>query len=204
MSNEETTNAESDTPKRRFYELFRIIISSVIISLLLAGISTSALKLWNRFQRQDVVKVWQVHEPEYHRITTALSNSKERLTHLKELLDNNVDAMRLIKSVQMDIDAAETLLINSKFIEKIEPPSVSLGIISAAHADVGEGAKTQNQDNLIIYILLGLVGFVLILFSVIYAFSKDKSQRAFLEKTITTIIGFALGMITGSGTARLK
>lgn len=204
MSNEEPTNSESETPSSRFYNLFRVIVSSVVISLLLAGISTSALKLWDRFNPEDKVKVWQVSEGDYKRIVTALSNSNNNLARLKELVAANPEAAKLVTSMQEELQGANTSIVNSPFIEQRDTMSVSWNFISSAYAKGETGDSAERSESLIIYILLGLVGFVLVFFCTVYAFCKDKSQRAFIEKTITTIVGFALGMITGSSTARLK
>ncbi|AYG64507.1 hypothetical protein [Rhizobium jaguaris] len=89
MSTEEPDKSEPETPSSRVYDLFRVLLSSVLISLLLAGISTSALKLWNRLYPEDVVKVWQVSEGDYQRISTALNNSNSKLMRLKDLVANN-------------------------------------------------------------------------------------------------------------------
>lgn len=45
MSTEKPETSESETPSSRIYDIFRVLVSSVLISLLLAGISTSTLKL---------------------------------------------------------------------------------------------------------------------------------------------------------------
>ncbi|AYG64508.1 hypothetical protein CCGE525_37990 (plasmid) [Rhizobium jaguaris] len=100
--------------------------------------------------------------------------------------------------------AANASIANSPFIEQRDTMSVSWNVISSAYAKSATGDTGGQSDNTIVYILLALVAFVLVAFTGIYAFCKDKSQRAFIEKTITTIVGFALGMITGSTTARFK
>lgn len=204
MSNEEPTNSESETSSERFYNLFKVIVSSVLISLLLAGISTSALKLWDRFNPEGKIKVWQVSEGDYKRIVSALSNSNTNLARLKELVASNPEAAKLVMSMQDELQGANASIVNSRFIEQRDTMSVSWNFISSAHAKGETGDNADKSDSLIIYILLGLVGFVLVFFCAVYAFCKDKSQRAFIEKTITTIVGFALGMITGSSTARFR
>ncbi|QXC52364.1 hypothetical protein KHC17_24505 (plasmid) [Agrobacterium salinitolerans] len=204
MSDEEPEKSEPGTSSSRIYDLFRVLVSSLLISLLLAGISTSALKLWDRFYPANVVKVWQVSEGDYQRISTALNNSNTNLVRLKELVANNPEAVKLATTMQEELQAANTSIANSPFIEQRDTMSVSWNLISSAYAR-GETAETSGQsDNTIIYILLGLVGFVTVFFCCVYAFCKDKSQRAFIEKTLTTIVGFALGMITGSNTGRFR
>jgi len=204
MSTEEPENSEPETTSSRIYDIFRVLVSSVLISLLLAGISTSALKLWDRLYPKDVVKVWQVSEGDYQRISTALKNSNTNLVRLKELVANNPEAVKLATTMQEELQAANTSIANSPFIEQRDTMSVTWNLISSAYA---KGETTDNDgkgDSTITYILLALVAFVTVFLCVVYAFCKDKSQRAFIEKTLTTIVGFALGMITGSNTGRLR
>jgi hypothetical protein len=204
MSTEEPEKSEPETPSSRIYDLFRVLVSSVLISLLLAGISTSALRLWERLYPEKVVKVWQVSEGDYQRISIALNNSNTNLVRLKELVANNPEALKLATTIQEELQAANTSLANSPFIEQGDTISISWNPISSAYAKSATGETGGQSDNTIVYILLALVAFVLVAFTGIYAFCKDKSQRAFIEKTITTIVGFALGMTTGSTTARFK
>lgn len=153
---------------------------------------------------EDVVKVWQVSEDDYQRISTALNHSNTNLMRLKELVANNPEAVKLATTMQEELQAANKSIANSPFVERRDTMSVTWDLISSAYAKGETRDNDGKADMTITYILLALVGFVTVFLCGVYAFCKDKSQRSFIEKTLTTIVGFALGMITGSNTGRLK
>ncbi|MEY9098009.1 hypothetical protein ABIA24_000918 [Sinorhizobium fredii] len=194
-----------DSPANRAYQLLRIATSSVVAAALLAGITTSVTELWHRIYPEPQAKVWQVSNEDYRRIRGVVENSNADLANLEKVVANNPEALALVARLKTDLSTLNQTLNSVPYIETTVNAGLSLSLFTPANAaETSKGGDTGTLPAVFLYILLGIVVFVAVSFSFVFIFSKDKTKTAFAEKMITTIIGFALGMLTGSNTSRFK
>ncbi|OAP39030.1 hypothetical protein AU381_07955 [Sinorhizobium glycinis] len=199
MTNHESqTRDPADTPRQRFYTLFRVMTSSALIAILAAGVSTSALELWHRIYPQDQVKVWQITGGDYERLLGTLETSNYNLERLEKIVASNPEAASLVGRLRADVIGAQSVLQSASYIEKFAYSLPSLvTVANAQEPSTKAAAERDPSPGIFLYLILGLVAFVLVVFCLMYCFTQDKTKKAFAEKTISTIIGFALGMLTG-------
>jgi len=169
-------------------------------------IAGSATDILYKIFKPEQVTIWQLADTDQKSILARLEKSTTDAGTLRELVTDNPKATQLVETLTADISATKELLRSLPYVERRASFDVVPDLFSTAHAQ--QAAPTSpaedHSPNMFLYIILGLVAFVLVVFCMMYVFSKDKTKTAFAEKTISTIIGFALGMLTGSNAGKIK
>lgn len=206
MAENDSESAQAKTQSQKIRSLFRLLTSSIVAALMMALIAGSVSDLLYRFWKPEQVTVWQLSDIDQRAILGRLEKSGTDAATLKEMVTDNPKAVQLVETLTADISATKELLRSLPYVERRASLDLVPDVFSTAHAQ--QAASTSpaedHSPNMFLYIILGLVAFVLVVFCLMYVFSKDKTKTAFAEKTITTIIGFALGMLTGSNAGKLR
>ncbi|MBW9088151.1 hypothetical protein JNB91_09880 [Rhizobium wenxiniae] len=206
MTENDSESAQAKTQSQKIRSLIRLLASSVMAALMMSLIAGSASDLLYRFWKPEQVAVWQLSDIDHKAILDRLEKSSADAATLKEMVADNPKAVQLVETLKADISATKELLRSLPYVERSASLDLVPDVFSPAHAQqVAQTAPAEDHSlNMFLYIILGLVSFVLVVFCLMYVFSTDKTKTAFAEKTITTIIGFALGMLTGSNTGKLR
>jgi hypothetical protein len=193
-----------DTPLARLVPLLRLLASGLITGALVALLSSSVLKLWHNVSPGHTEKVWQVQDNSYKRVLGSLDNANTYVVSLEKIAGSNPEAADLIAKLKGEIGSVSSTLQASPYVTITEDASLSFNLVSPANAEETKTPPDQGQDHTIVYSLLGLVAFVLVAFCLLYLFTQDKAKKVFAEKTITSVLGFVFGLLTGSMTGKIK
>ncbi|MDX0624218.1 hypothetical protein GOD70_25965 [Sinorhizobium medicae] len=206
MSNQDDVTPANDTPRRRLYTLLRFATSSLLVGFLAAAISSSMFELWHRVYPRETVKVWQLQKEQYNQVIASLEQSDASLVNLEKLVAANPEATALVEKLKASIGDAQSVIQSAPSVEKAADAGISFDIITKAYAQDATVKPAEDQDytRWVLFSLIALVAFVLVAFSLMYMYTQDKTKKAFAEKTITTIIGFIFGLITGQMSGKLK
>lgn len=204
MAENESEIAKTSSEKLK--SLFRLLASSAAAAMMMTLIASSASDIFYRFLKPEQVTVWQLSEIDQKAILARLEKARMDAATLREIVADNPKATQLAETLTADIAATKELLHSLPHVERRASIDLLPDVFSIAHAQQAAPATPaeDRSPDMFLYIVLGLVAFVLVVFCLMYVFSKDKTKTAFAEKTISTIIGFALGMLTGSNAGKIK
>ncbi|ATU95422.1 hypothetical protein [Phyllobacterium zundukense] len=196
--------AANDTPLARLYPLLRLLTSGIATGAVVTLLSGSVLGLWHRVSPVETEKVWQVPNEDYKRVLGVLEQSNASLLSLEQIVATYPEASKLVGNLKTDIAEAQATLKQVPYVEKTADVGLSFSFFAPASAQETKTTAEREQDHTIVYSLLGLVAFVLVAFCLLYLFTQDKAKKTFAEKTITSVLGFVFGLLTGSMTGKLK
>lgn len=194
------------TRSQKLTSLFRLLTSSAVAAVMISFIAGSASDILYTIFKPDQVTVWQLSDIDQKAILARLEKLGTDTATLRAIVADNPKAALLAETLTADISATKELLHSLPYVERrasIDLIPEVFGIAYAQQAAATSRAEDHSQS-MFLYVILGLVAFVLVVFCMMYVFSKDKTKTAFAEKTISTIIGFALGMLTGSNAGKLR
>jgi hypothetical protein len=204
MAEKESEIAKTSSQKLK--SLVRLLTSSAVAALMMTLIASSASDILNRFLKPEQVTVWQLSDIDQKAILARLEKSGKDAATLREIVADNPEAAQLAATITADISATKDMLHFLPYVERRASLHLMPDVFSIAHAQQASPIPQadDHSPSMFLYIILSLVAFVLVVFCLMYVFSKDKTKTAFAEKTISTIIGFALGMLTGSNAGKIK
>ncbi|MBY3217780.1 hypothetical protein HFO21_26070 [Rhizobium laguerreae] len=206
MAKNDSENSYRNSVREKFTSLLRLVGSSAAAAILMGLIAGTATDIVARFWKPEQVTIWQLSVTDQKAILYRLEKSQSDAAALGQIVTDNPKAAQLVEALTADISATKELLQSLPYIERRASLDLIPDVFSAAHAQ--QAATTppveDHSPNMFLYLILALVAFVLFVFCLMYVFTKDKTKTAFAEKMISTIVGFALGMLTGSNAGKLR
>ncbi|MBB3919195.1 hypothetical protein [Rhizobium fabae] len=206
MAKNDSENSYRNSVREKFAKLIQLVGSSATAAVLMGLIAGAGGDIATRFWKPEQVTVWQLSGTDQKALLARLEKSQGDAAVLRQIVSDNPKATQLVETLTADISATKELLQSLPYIERRASLNLIPDVFSAAHAQ--QAATTppaeDHSPNMFLYLILALVAFVLVVFCLMYVFTKDKTKTAFAEKMISTIIGFALGMLTGSNAGKLK
>lgn len=195
------------TPVQRAWSLLRILAFGILAGGvgLVTGMAVT-LVVSQYIDPPKYEKIWQLPDADREQTFKDLKQSISDLARIQSLTTG--EAQTLAKETQERTEMTLSLLENLPFVERRMGEEYGLNLpslVTAAYAQTSGQAIPEQIDmqRIVVYVLIGVVVAVLLLFVLLYMFTQDKAKKAFAEKTITTIVGFVFGLITGSMTGRL-
>ncbi|APO74291.1 hypothetical protein AM571_CH01456 [Rhizobium etli 8C-3] len=197
------------TPKQRARSLIRSIIPAVAFGLgaMAVSYSLSAVVTGWLITSTPVEHFRQLPEGDATRIVAQLRGTSENLAYLQKLVASQPDAAANAEKAQADVNAVIHLLDSLPVVESRAEVISLPSLVTQAVAQEIRGGKTSGGSSVQDIIALGLTGFIalmLLVFTVLYFRTEDKSKKVFAEKIITSIVGFLFGLATGSVSGRGK
>lgn len=195
---QEALKAESSATRLR--HLIHLLISSGTVAVMAVLLSTSLMNLVKKIYGNEPVIIHQLSDNSFKQLINNLERASNLIVRLETDLANNPQELAKVISLKTELQHAQTTLKLSTEIKNAQASTFSLDPFSTAYAEDGATTTpTEKNDNLpyVLFGLIALVAFVLIALCLMYIFTSDKVKKAFAEKTITTIMGFIFGLITG-------
>jgi hypothetical protein len=197
--NQQNDSGQNETPVRKLFHLASSIAPAIAGVLTITVGSGLFNKVVDYFDPPIVTRVWQVQDGAYKEILANLTIVKENMATLQKLVIDNPEAAQNVRRTEANVGVAIARLQSSPSVEhraEVTMPS----FVSIAFAQ-GTSTPPDSSDNLVRNGLLGFLAILILLFTLLYMKTNDKGKKTFSEKTITSLIGFICGMLTG---AKLK
>jgi len=194
------------SPRQRWHQLVRMVLTSISAGAVIMALGSSVTLIIKQYTNPPVQQVyWQIPDKEYHETLADLRSTRDDLARLQTLTTGESQAIaeRAHASVER---AAGTLGTLPYFTLEEQPDELGSWFPSlVTEAFAQSEAKEREPDTMqriVVFALIGVVVLVLTLFVLLYMFTNDRAKKTFAEKTITTMIGFIFGLITGSMTGK--
>lgn len=203
----EQNELEAESRSTRFGHLLRLLSSSLAVALIASLLGSSVMNLLDLVYRGPPVISHELSNDAYKRLSASLDRSTLFIARLESALRNNPRELATVIALKSELQDAQTALKSATDIKSAAAPRFSIDLFDSAHAQdttAAEPAKETDHMGFLLFGLIGLVAFVLVAFCLMYMYTSDKTKKAFAEKTITTIIGFIFGLITGQMSAKVR
>lgn len=198
---------EAESRATRFKHLLGVLASSATVAVMAGLLSASVMDLVRKIYGDKPVITHELSDDSFARLTISLERSSALIVQLESGLANSPQELATVIALKAELQEAQKALKSSSEIKNAEAPAFSLNPFGTAYAQDATAAKPTEENDYMRYVLFGLialVAFVLVAFCLMYMYTSDKTKKAFAEKTITTIIGFIFGLITGQMSAKAK
>lgn len=197
------------TPKQRARSLVRSLTPAVAFGIIGMAVSygLSAFVSGWLLSATPAERFRQLPEGDASVLVAHLRNTSEDLAYLQKLVANQPDALANAQKAQADVNAAIHFLNELPVVERQAELVPLPSLITQAVAEELKSPTPRDGWSVPDIIALGLTGFIALMFFVfviLYFKTEDKSKKVFAEKTMTSMVGFMFGLLTGSVSGRYK
>ena len=190
-----------DTPFERLKRLVRSTGSAVLVSILLGGF-VGSLGSFLDSSTSTREQRYEFTAANVEDIRATLQEMQYRLQATEKIVATFPEAVQNLRVNQHLVANALAKLDLGQRIGGEDAGAFRLTLSSPAYAQQVAASPEAETHTLVTYSLIAVVALILILFVLLYMFTKDRAKKAYAEKTITTMVGFIFGLITGNATKR--